>query len=133
MQLYDFSEGGVLNSYVSIIGGLSINDNNRYLVLLALIPIIGFSILDAFYLKTERKYRYYYEYVAQKNESDIDFSLNPGSFRKSQEQEKKLKFIRCFFSHSIMTFYIAITIALGIVCVLLILTVTNTPPDMLAQ
>ena len=55
-----------------------------FLSSLALIPLISFWYLDAFFLKTEKMYRKMYEWVLEKRKADDTtylYDLNPHRFR----------------------------------------------------
>lgn len=79
----------------------------------AVIPLIIFAVLDAYYLQLERKYRALYEKVRETDEEDIDFNLNP----HTESGDRKTRLISCLFSKSIILYYSAIAFLIVIVIV----------------
>lgn len=81
-----------------------------YLLLFASIICLIFWIIDAYYLRLERQYRELYDFVRQKKEEDINFSMH---LLNSNE-----KFISCMFRPIFLLSYVPILIIL--VCLLLV-------------
>ncbi len=80
---------------------ISKNQNQpQYITLCFLIPVIGFWILDSYYLQQERIFRGIYNDVRKKNKTD--FAMNTSS----QKSKLKCKWIRTLFSITIFFFYI---------------------------
>lgn len=55
---------------------LAAKDADIRFILIAYFPAIMFWVLDAYYLRQERMFRDVYNTVRQKQESDIDFSMD---------------------------------------------------------
>lgn len=68
-----------------------------------ILSILLFACLDAYYLQNERKYRKLYDVARNKQEDEIDFDL---------KATEKVSYIRCFFSKSILCYYIPILIVI---------------------
>ncbi len=68
-----------------------------------ILSILLFACLDAYYLQNERKYRKLYDMARNKQEDEIDFDL---------KTTEKVSYIRCFFSKSILCYYIPILIVI---------------------
>lgn len=109
---------GFAASIVAGIAVISYEIVNTWILFLSFIPVVAFFVLDVYYLKLERKFRYLYEKV-RKNEKELDFSLsitnNPVEIIAA-----KATTIECLKSPSIKYFYpilIIILIAvLGLRC-----------------
>lgn len=90
---------------VTLVAGifaLSSNDTDKLYFLIAYIPILVFWGLDAYYLRQERLYRGLYDLVRDKNEQEIDFSMNTSI---SEIQTEKTSYFDCFFSVTELWFY----------------------------
>ncbi len=97
---------------VSVVGTLATQSASKKCLLFAFIPVLGFILLDTFYLQQERKYRQLYKNVTLKKEEEIDFNLNANLAIGDANEMKRLCFFNCLCSFSILVFYIAITAAL---------------------
>lgn len=60
----------------TIVFSLAVKDNDRKLMLVTLLPLIMFWLLDSFYLQMERKFRQLFKTVQNKDEAEIDFSMD---------------------------------------------------------
>ncbi len=81
----------------------------------SMIPIIVFWILDGYFLWQERLFRKVYDEVRLKDESAIDFKMNPMDFAGG-----KNTWIRTMFSQTIVVFYGSLLIVMiGVVLFLL--------------
>ena len=56
---------------VSIVGALTINGADSRIIVLLVLPLIAFWILDAHYLKLERKYQILYRNTLEENNKDL--------------------------------------------------------------
>jgi hypothetical protein len=102
---------------VALVAGilaLSSNDSDKKFFLIAYIPILIFWFLDSYYLQLERKYRALFDYVRENN-IEINFDMNPKNVNGLITDEKKLRFVSCFFSKTEWLFYIPTAIIVGIV------------------
>lgn len=80
------------------------NNFNGLFILAAIIPVIVFWIMDAQYLRLERKYRKLYEAV--RHEADIEaFSMNPQPFSNDVAS-----LISIAFSWSVIWFYLVLVV-----------------------
>lgn len=98
---------------VSIILAIGTGGRSCLYGISAVIPLIIFAVLDAYYLQFERKYRALYEKVRETDEEDIDFNLNP----HTESGDKKTRLISCLLSKSIILYYSAIAFLIVIVIV----------------
>ena len=82
--------------------------NNILLITLMVAPIILFMLLDVYYLRLERRYRYLYECVAT-GTHPCNFLID---IPKSKEEIKKAdaNYCKCFMSTSIWPFYFSMII-----------------------
>ena len=75
------------------------NLQNQYFVLVLLLPVVGFWILDGYFLWQERLFRQVYEEVRQ--QSDTDFKMDLGKHR----DKPKYSWISAIFSVTLIIFY----------------------------
>lgn len=101
---------GFAATIVSGIATLSYADVNKWILLLSFIPVVSFALLDIYYLKLERKYRYLYEQV-RNGVHGIDFSMDISCDNKAA----KARVVDCIKSPSIWLFYPAMIIILVVV------------------
>ena len=90
--------------------------SKRY-VLVALLPVIGFWLLDTYYLMLERQYRALFNFV-RTTECQTSFDLNISKIEGKISGEKALGYWFCLWSKTEWTYYLP----LGAVVVLLELT-----------
>lgn len=102
---------------VGIIGALSAQGTDKRFFLLVSIPMLAFWFLDSLYLQLDRKYRELYNYVREKKEDDIDFSMD---ISKLSSKNNTLRYIECLFSKTEAGFYIPIGIVIIILAVILL-------------
>lgn len=77
-----------------------------------IVPILIFTLLDAYYLQLERRYRKLYDIVRNKEEAEIDFELKITKECKDYSNS----FLNCTFSRSILFYYISILcVSVGII------------------
>lgn len=88
---------------VSAFIALIISSKNFMYLIVAIIPLIIFFILDGFYLRQEKLYRKLYDVVRQKEEEEIDFSMETTPFKSEVDSW----FITCF-SRTLIPFYCGI-------------------------
>ena len=62
--------------FVAVILGFTTKDSDLYYIPLTFIPTLAFWGLDGFYLKREQLFRALYDNVRQKDDKDIDFSMD---------------------------------------------------------
>lgn len=70
--------------------------NHRY-ALVALVPVILFWILDAYYLRQEKLYRLLYDDVRSRDEDKIDFSLHTAEYVKDAPTWFDVMFTKTLF------------------------------------
>ena len=101
----------------SIVAGISMinySSINILVLILSFIPILSFAVLDVYYLKMERKFRYLFEQV-RLNKHDIDFSLRLTN-DPLEIISAKARTCDCIKSPSIYLFYpILIAISLAVI------------------
>ena len=104
---------------IALVGAISVQGSDKRFILLAFIPILGFGILDSFYLQQERKYKQLYKNVAEQDESQIDFNLDADKATGTAEEMARLCFCKCLFSIIELCFYPLIAVALIILVIVL--------------
>lgn len=104
-----FQLKGWAMTLVTVVGALGAKESDKRFMFLAFVPIIGFWLLDAFYLQQERKYTALYRSICEKKEEDIDFNLNTKAVEYSNEEKKRICFVKCILSTSCILFYGVLT------------------------
>lgn len=92
---------------ITILVGLFVflkSDNLKNNYIIYMLPIIGFWLLDSFYLWQERLYRNLYENVIQNLEQKSDLKMSTQQFRASE------KYYSAFFSITELLTYIPLLI-----------------------
>ena len=112
-----FQIKGWMITIVSGLLALAANSNNRFYILIAILPVSAFWGLDAFYLQEERKFRGLYSDVAKIDYTDIKIS----NFDLSIVEYKggNYSYLASLFSKSIMWIYLIINVVLIIIFVML--------------
>ena len=106
-------------TFIALVCAISAHGSDKRFILLAFIPILGFWILDSFYLQQERKYKQLYKNVAEQDESQIDFNLDADKATGTAEEMARLCFCKCLFSITELCFYPLIAVALIILVIVL--------------
>ena len=119
MAKNSFQLKGWSMTLVALVGAFSSQGSDKRFMVIAFIPIIGFWLLDAFYLQQERRYKQLYKNVASKDEIDIDFNLDASLVTGNAKELERLCFCKCLFSKTIAWFYG--TIAAAMLVLLLVL------------
>lgn len=119
MAQNSFQLKGWSMTLIAIVGAVSAQGADKRFILLAFIPILGFWILDSFYLEQERKYKQLYKNVAEKDESQIDFNLDTSKATGTTEEMARLCICKCLFSITELLFYPLIAVALIILVIVL--------------
>lgn len=81
-------------------------NSNVKAVIVTIMPLIVFWFIDAYYLMLERNYRRLYDYVREKDEQEIDFSMDLKNVKIDLEDVKKYSFFNIFISKTIFPFYL---------------------------
>ena len=98
---------------VAALFALAANDSNPALVVIALVPTVGFWLLDAFFLRQERLFRALYDSVRGAS-GTVDFSM------KTDSSAPKTGLTAVGFSLTLAAFYgfILVTILIGFIAAL---------------
>ena len=107
----------------TIVAGISVipyESINVWVLGLSFLPVLAFAILDIYYLKLERKFRFLYEQVRQ-DKHEIDFSMKLTN-DPVEIISAKARTWDCMKSPSIYLFYPLMVLILATV---LILKITN--------
>ena len=73
---------------------------NSYFVLILFLPIVGFWILDGYFLWQERLFRYVYDDIRE--QTDTDFKMDLGKHK----DKPKCSWISAIFSVTLVIFYL---------------------------
>ena len=76
------------------------NLQNSYFVLVLSLPIVGFWILDGYFLWQERLFRYVYDDIRE--QTDTDFKMDLGKHK----DKPKCSWISAIFSVTLIIFYL---------------------------
>lgn len=79
MNSNSFMIKGWAVTLVAALFALSAKDSDPKFYFIAFIPIVSFWILDGFFIATERRFRDLYKDAANKDDTAIDFNMNPYS------------------------------------------------------
>ena len=101
---------GFAATIVAGIAALSYSEVNTWVLGLSFVPALLFALLDIYYLKLEKKYRYLYEQV-RTDEHEVDFSMKLTKDNKAA----KARVSDCIKSPSVWLFYPAMIAILGAV------------------
>lgn len=85
---------------IAALCAIAVENDRPKVYLLAYIPIVLFSILDAYYLWFERRFRELYDSVRQTDLQQIDFAMNTKAFAGGL-----LGYLGAYFSVSVFLFY----------------------------
>ena len=91
---------GFAATIVAGIAALSYSEVNTWVLGLSFVPVLLFALLDIYYLKLEKKYRYLYEQV-RTDEHEVDFSMK----LTRDNKVAKTRIWDCIKSPSIWLFY----------------------------
>lgn len=94
---------------VTVVGALGAKESDKRFMLIAFVPIIGFWLLDAFYVQQERRYKALYRSVCEKKEEDIDFNMNTRNITITNDESERICFFSCLKSASVSLFYGVLT------------------------
>ena len=111
MSTNSFIIKGWAITLVSALFVLSQKDTNQNYVVLTYLAIPLFWYMNGYFLLQERRYRELYNYVRQKNEINIDFSMDAKGYNTGNNT-----ILSCLVSASIWPIYIFILIiSIGII------------------
>ena len=111
---------GFAATIVAGISAISYSTTNIWILGLSFVPVLAFAVLDIYYLKLERKFRFLFEQV-RLDKHDIDFSLELTS-DPLEIISAKARTWDCIKSPSIYLFY---PMMLMVLIVVFILKFTN--------
>jgi hypothetical protein len=86
---------------IAALFALSAKDSNKAYALIAYFPAFVFWILDGYFLSQERRFRSLYDYVRNRDESLIDFSMDTSRFK----DDFKNSWVGAMFSRTLMIYY----------------------------
>jgi len=105
--------GATLKNYcitlVTVVSGFAVTLQKPGIALLALMPIIVFSLLDAQFLRIERRYRSLFNKLTRE-----EWGVPP-AFDISARSAPEVGYRSAFFSWSIMIFYLPLALAVVVV------------------
>lgn len=96
---------------VALVGAFSAKEADRRFMLVAVVPVVAFWILDAYYLMQERRFKFLYQDVVSKDENQIDFSMDTSGAMITRGIKKRRFYFKCMFSVSVIWFYPIILVA----------------------
>ena len=119
MSNNSFQLKGWTVTLITIIGTLSAQGSDKRFFVLALIPLLAFWALDAFYLQLERKYKALYKNVILMDNNLIDFDMNTKDIEVDTTEKSSLSYFNCLISISEAGFYGAISVAILMLIIIL--------------
>ena len=100
---------GFCATIITGVSAVSFTDINKWILLLAISPVLCFLIMDMYYLQLEKRFRLLYDQV-RSGQHSINFELTPPKIKGIKS------FFHCFKSPSIFLFYVpAIIIAVVVI------------------
>lgn len=106
---------GFCATIITGISAISFTEINRWILLLAVLPVLCFLIIDVYYLQLERRYRALYNSVRCGNHK-IDFDLAPPKTKDLRSDDVAIW--SCIKSPSIYLFYTPAIIIATIVIIM---------------
>lgn len=97
---------------VTAVCALGTKEVDKRFIWIAFIPLVGFWLLDAYYVQQERRYKVLYRNVCGKKEEEIDFNLDTRHILFTDEETESVCFFKCLISTCVSLFYGALIIAL---------------------
>lgn len=105
---------------VTLVGALAVQGADKRFILLAFIPIIAFWGLDSYYLQLERKYRFFYNTILNKQTSEVDFNMDITAMDPLNDaQKRRVRIIACVSSKSEILFYLPIMVAIIVLTIII--------------
>jgi hypothetical protein len=98
---------------VSALLALAAANSDRRFVFVAVLPLLMFWLLDAYFLRQERLFRKLYDKVRTLNGNAIDFSMNTAPHVKGTAS-----WIGVMFSRTLLIFYGALAVGVVIIALL---------------
>lgn len=96
-----FLKGWAVTLIVALFAATVSFDGNLYLRLAPAVAILFFWGFDAYFLSLERCYRNLYDEIREKNEDEIDFSMDFHKFKKLTRNT----WVSALFSKTLLAFY----------------------------
>lgn len=110
---------GFAASIVAGVSAISFGNINKWILLLSFIPVGCFLILDIYYLRLEKRFRFLYNRV-RTGEKEVDFNLNPPKVKEILKLNEKanVRVKNCVLSPSILLFYIPMILICAVVTIM---------------
>lgn len=99
---------------IAALFALAAKDANRAYAALAYFPLLVFWTLDGYFLSQERCFRALYNEVRQRNEADIDFSMDASRFKS----DPRNTWPGAMFSRTLLVYYVSLAVLLLVMMVL---------------
>lgn len=96
---------------IAALFALAVKDSKNVYFLIAYLPALMFWILDAYFLSQERRFRALYDEVRQREESQVDFSMDTAPY----QSEFRNSWPGAFFSRTLLIYYGALIVTMMIV------------------
>lgn len=93
---------------IAALFALAAKDANQFYILIAYFPLFIFWSLDGYFLSQERKFRALYDYVRQRDESQIDFSMDTRPFAS----EHRNTWIGAMGSQTLVIYYAGLAVVM---------------------
>ena len=110
---------GFAASIVAGVSAISFGNINKWILLLSFLPVGCFLILDIYYLRLEKRFRFLYNRV-RTGEKEVDFNLNPPKVKEILKLNEKanVRVKDCVLSPSILLFYIPMILICAVVTIM---------------
>ena len=94
---------GFAATIVSGVAALAFKEINTWVLALSFLPVLVFAMLDIYYLKLERRFKYLYDQV-RLGKTKVDFSMHI-QLNKTEKRAARTRVWDCIKSPSIWLFY----------------------------
>lgn len=110
---------GFAATIVAGVSAISFSDTNKWILLLSFIPVLCFLILDLYYLRLERRFRFLYDRV-RTGKKETDFDLHPPKAKEIVKMDSKsnVRLGSCLRSPSVLWFYAPMIVICTVVIIL---------------
>ena len=110
---------GFAATIVAGVSAISFGDTNKWVLLLSFIPVLCFMILDIYYLRLERRFRFLYDRV-RTGKKETDFDLHPPKTKEIVKIDKKanVRLCSCLKSPSVLWFHVPMFLICMVVIIL---------------
>lgn len=100
---------GFTATIVAGLSAFSLNSYTGWLMMVSFIPLLSFMMIDVYYLRLERQYRFLYDKVRD-GRQEVNFDMRPPKPKDILKEEPKnnVNILSCLLSKGICLFYVPV-------------------------